>query len=186
MVKVKSIPQPTKPLQLNEHFSAPALLGQIREDFGKIPDHRNGGQRFSLQDVLMSGLAVFGLKFPSLLKFDEQRNEERVQANLRSLYGVEQAPCDTQLRTVLDEVSPTELRAPFIHLHQQLQRRGVLEGYRYLGGFLVNLDGTGHFSSSKISCADCCEKHHRKGEVEYYHQLVGAVIVHPDKDQVLP
>ena len=186
MVKAKSIPQPTKPLQLNEHFSAPALLGQIREDFGKIPDPRNGGQQFSLPDVLRSGLAVFGLKFPSLLQFDEQRNEERVRANLRSLYGVEQAPCDTQLRTVLDEVSPTELRAPFIHLHQQLQWRGVLEAYRYLGGFLVNLDGTGHFSSSKINCADCCEKHHRNGEVEYYHQLLGAVMVHPDKSQVLP
>ena len=186
MVKVKSIPQPTKPLQLNEHFSAPALLGQIREDFGKIPDHRNGGQQFSLQDVLMSGLAVFGLKFPSLLKFDEQRNEKRVRANLASLYGVPQAPCDTQLRTVLDEVSPTELRAPFIHLHQRLQSQGVLEEYRYLGGFLVNLDGTGYFSSSKINCADCCEKHHRNGEVEYYHQFLGAVIVHPDKSQVLP
>ena len=73
MVKANLIPQSTKPLQLNQHFSAPALLGQIREDFGKIPDHRNGGQQFSLQDVLMSGLAVFGLKYPSLLKFDEQR-----------------------------------------------------------------------------------------------------------------
>jgi hypothetical protein len=61
-----------------------------------------------------------------------------------------------------------------------------LEAYRYLGGFLVNLEGTGQFSSSKISCADCCERHHRKGEVEYDHQLVGAVLVHPDKSQVLP
>src|SRR5512143_112887 len=186
MVKAKSIPQRTKPLKLHEHFSAPALLGQIREDFGKIPDHRHGGQRFSLPDVLMSGLAVFGLKYPSLLKFDEQRNEERVRANLKKLYGVAQAPCDTQMRTVLDKVSPTELRAPFIHIHQQLKSQGVLEAYRYLGGFLVNVDGTGHFSSSKISCADCCEKHHRNGEVEYYHQLLGAVTVHPDKDQVLP
>ena len=186
MVKANSIPQPTKPLQLNQHFSAPVLLGQIRVDFGKIPDPRNGGQPFSLPDVLMSGLAVFGLKYPSLLKFDEQRHEERVRANLKSLYGVLQAPCDTQWRTVLDGVSPAEWRVPFIHLHQHLQSQGVLEEYRYLGGFLVNLDGTGHFSSSKISCADCCEKHHRKGEVEYYHQLVGAVIVHPDKSQVLP
>ena len=119
MAKANLIPQSTKPLQLNEHFSAPALLGQIREDFGKIPDHRNGGQQFSLQDVLMSGLAVFGLKYTSLLKFDEQRHEERVRANLKSLYGVPQAPCDTQLRTVLDGVSPTEWRAPFIHIHQQ-------------------------------------------------------------------
>ena len=59
MVKAKSIPQRTKPLQLNEHFSAPALLGQIREDFGKIPDHRNGGQQFSLPDVLILAFAHF-------------------------------------------------------------------------------------------------------------------------------
>jgi len=61
-----------------------------------------------------------------------------------------------------------------------------LEAYRYLGGFLVNQDGTGQCSSSKLSCADGCEKQHRNGEVEYYHQLVGAVRVHPDKSQVLP
>jgi hypothetical protein len=186
MKKAPLLLQPPKPRRLDNHFSAPALLGQIREDFGKIPDHRHGGQQFSLQDVLMSGLAVFGLKYPSLLKFDEQRHEARTRANLKSLYGVSQAPCDTQLRTVLDGVSPAELRAPFIHIHQHLQAQGILKEYRYLGGFLVNLDGTGHFSSSKINCADCCEKHHRNGEVEYYHQLVGAVIVHPDKDQVLP
>lgn len=130
MVKAKSMPQPTKPLQLNEHFSAPALLGQIREDFGKIPDPGNGGQQFSLPDVLMSGLAVFGLKYLSLLKFAEQRNEERVRANLKSLYGVEQARCDTQLRTVLDEVSPTELRPPFIPIHQPLKSQGIWEAYR--------------------------------------------------------
>jgi hypothetical protein len=186
MVKAKSIPQPRKPLQLNEHFSAPALLGQSRADFGKIPDHRNGGHPVSLPDLLMSGLAVFGLQYPWLLKLDAHRNEERVRANLRSLYGVAQAPCDTPLRTVLDAVSPTELRAPVIDLHQQLQARGVLEGSRYLGGFLVTLDGPGYCSSATIRGADGCEKPHRHGEVEDYPPLLGAVSVHPDQDQVLP
>ena len=186
MVKVNPTPQKTKPLRLNKYFSAPALLDQIRKDFEKLPDPRRSGQQFSLADVLMSGLAVFGLKYPSLLKFDENRNEERVRTNLRNLYGVLQAPCDTQLRTVLDEVSPDELRLPFISIHQQLQSQEVVEAYRYLGGFLVTLDGTGQFSSSKVSCLDCCEKHHRNGESEYYHQLLGAAIVHPDKSQVLP
>ena len=186
MVTVNQTPPPTKPLRLNKYFSAPALLGQIRKDFEKVPDPRRSGQQFSLQDVLMSGLALFGVKYPSLLKFDENRNEERVRANLRNLYGVIQAPCDTQLRTVLDEVSPDELRLPFISIHQRLQSQKALEDYRYLGGFLVTLDGTGQFSSSQVSCLDCCEKRHRNGDVEYYHQLLGAVIVHPDRSQVLP
>ena len=186
MVKVNQTPQKTKPLRLNKYFSAPALLDQIRKNFEKIPDPRRSGQQFSLPDVLMSGLAVFGLKYPSLLKFDEHRNEERVRTNLRNLYGVIQAPCDTQLRTVLDEVSPAELRWPFISIHQQLQSQKIVEAYRYLGSFLVTLDGTGQFSSSKVNCLDCCEKHHRNGEIEYYHQLLGAAMVHPDKSQVLP
>src|ERR687892_1739278 len=42
------------------------------------------------------------------------------------------------------------------------------------------------FSSSKISCPECCIKHARSGEVSYYHQLLGAVIVHPEKRGVIP
>jgi hypothetical protein len=62
------------------YVSAPALLGQVRRTFEEIPDPRRYGQRFSFLDILMSGLAVFGLKYPSLLKFDKQRNEPRVRA----------------------------------------------------------------------------------------------------------
>jgi hypothetical protein len=108
MKKANPMPQSIKPLQLNKHFSAPAWVGQIREDFEKISDPRHGGQPFSLPDVLRSGLAVFGLKYPSLLKLDEPHHEERVRANLKSLYGVLQAPCDTQMRPGLEGVSPAE------------------------------------------------------------------------------
>ena len=55
-----------------------------------------------------------------------------------------------------------------------------------MGQYLVSLDGTGCYSSSSIHCPDCCSKQHRNGEVSYYHQLLGAVLVHPDKPTVLP
>jgi hypothetical protein len=48
------------------------------------------------------------------------------------------------------------------------------------------MNGTGHFGSGNVSCPHCCEKHYRNGKVEYYHQLMGAVIVHPDKSLVFP
>jgi hypothetical protein len=183
---MKKLPSRPLPNSLNKYVSAPTLLNQARKAFEKIPDARRYGQQFSLPDVLMSGLAVFGLKFPSLLKFDEQRNEERIRANLKSLYGVKQAPCDTQLRSVCDQVNPAEIRAPFIHINQRLYDHHFLEGFRYLEGFLVSIDGTGQFASSSISCPQCCARHHRNGETGYYHQLLAAVIVHPDQKQVLP
>jgi len=48
-------------------------------------------------------------------------------------------------------------------------------------------DGTGFFSSKKVHCENCCEKHHKKdGSVTYYHQMLGAAIAHPDLKEVIP
>jgi hypothetical protein len=118
----------------------------------------------------MSGLAVFGLKYPSLLKFDEHRSEVRIRANLKSLYGVEQAPCDTQLRTVLDRINPAEVPAPFIRIHQPLYQQKFLEDFLDWGDCLISIDGTGQFSSSLVHGPACCSRHYQKGPVGYDHQ----------------
>ena len=47
----------------------------------------------------------------------------------------------------------------------------ALEKYRYLDGhYIISIDGTGQYSSEKVHCDCCCEKHHRNSRVEYYHQ----------------
>jgi len=135
----------------------------------------------------MSGLAVFSLKYPSLLQFDRQRGNPAVAHNLRTLYGVAQAPCDTQLRQILDAVAPHTLRPAFKAIFASAQRGKVLDSYAYLDGYyLLSVDGTGFFSSATIHCAQCCVKKNRAGEVTYYHQLLSAVIVHPDHREVIP
>ena len=48
------------------------------------------------------------------------------------------------------------------------------------------MDGTGYFSSSKVHCDHCCRKRHRDGRITYYHQLLGAVLVHPRQREVFP
>jgi hypothetical protein len=170
-----------------KHLSAPGLLKALRSCFQRVADHRSGKVEIALVDALMSGLAVFGLKYPSLLKFDEERQEASVRHNLSSLYGVERAPCDTQLREILDPVDPRQLRPAYKALFAQLQRGKGLAPYAYLEGYyLLSIDGTGMFCSSTISCPECCIKHARSGEVSYYHQLLGAVIVHPEQKVVIP
>jgi hypothetical protein len=79
-----------------DSLSAPRLLGWIREVFSKVPDARGkGAVSISLADALMSALAIFGLKYPSLLEFEEHKNETAIRHNLKTLYGVERAPSDT-------------------------------------------------------------------------------------------
>lgn len=144
---------------------------------------------YSTVDCLMSGLAVFGFKFPSLLKFDDAKQDEAmIRRNLRTLYGVKKAPSDTQLRERLDVLTPAQLRRPFKKIFSHLQRGKVLEQYQYLDGhYIVSIDGTGQYSSKTVHCENCCEKKSRKtGEISYYHQMLGAVLVHPNKKEVIP
>ena len=89
------------------------LLKAIRGSFEQIEDPRRRPGSIALADALMSGVAMFALKFPSLLKFDEQRNEAVIRANLSKLYGVEHAPCDSQMRELLDGVDAELLSGAF-------------------------------------------------------------------------
>ncbi len=100
-------------LQPSKHFSIKPLIAEIRRTVSAIPDYGTGRFSYSLVDVLMSGAAVFGLKFPSLLKFDENRQEKHIRHNLQTLYGVAQAPSDTQMREILDPLEPAELDKVF-------------------------------------------------------------------------
>jgi len=179
-------PQP----RLRQTLSAPGLLAGVRRVISKIPDHRTREKRVKipLVDATMSALAVFGLKFPSLLQFDQHRaSEPTLRHNLSTLYGVENAPCDSQMREILDPLDPVLLRPAFRILHSELQRANALRLFDYLGGYyLLSIDGTGQYSSSKVSCPHCCVKHAGTDKEQYYHQLLGAVIVHPDQKIVLP
>ena len=68
--------------RLRKQLSAPGLLATVRQCFEQIPDHRQRRGQIRLSDALMSGLAVFSLKYPSLLKFDQAYGDE---ATLRQL-----------------------------------------------------------------------------------------------------
>jgi hypothetical protein len=120
-----------------------------------------------------------------LLAFDERRTTD---SNLGSIYGVEEVPGDTQMRTILDDVDPREISPAFRDVVRQLQRTRELGKFVFLGGsYLVSLDGTGYFSSKTIHCSSCMEKVNKKtGEVTYYHQLMGGVIIHPNLREVIP
>jgi hypothetical protein len=133
----------------------------------------------------MAGFAMFSLKDPSLLAFDDRRDDPN--DNFRTIYGIAAVPCDTQMRSILDPVDPDELRPLFGDVFRCLQRGKALERFVYLEGhYLLSLDGTNYFSSTKIHCASCLEKQHRGGGVSYYHQLLGASLVHPDLKEVIP
>src|SRR5438309_2276549 len=169
--------------KVRKHLSADALFGLVRNGFAHIPDYRLSETDIALADALMSAFALFSLKAPSLLAFDK----ERAEGNLHTIYGIERVPCDTHMREILDPVSPEWLRPVFKSVFRQLQRGKALEPMAFLEGhYLLALDGTGYFSSTQIHCASCLHKVHRNGSRTYYHQMLGAAIIHPDVREVIP
>ena len=119
------------------NLNADALYSTVKSVFDKIPEHRkNGGNiKSSLADGLMSGLAIFAMKFPSLLKFDKARKD-----------GAKNIPSDTQMRQILDEVNPDTIRPAFRKIFSQRQRGNELKKFQYLDGHLHFFVIFAHFS----------------------------------------
>ena len=175
--------RPSK-LKMRKHLHMDAMLAATYQGFSALPDHRRGKVAIPLPDALMAGFAMFSLKDPSLLAFDERRcNDE----NLGRIFGIGKVPSDTQIREILDPVDPQWLRPFFADIFRQLQRGKALEPMAYFEGcYLLSLDGTGSFSSTKLSSASCLVKKSRSGKETFYQQVLGAALVHPDFKEVIP
>lgn len=165
-------------------LSADSLIQGLRERFEAIEDSRRSNSvTHSLADCLMAAFAMFSLKEPSLLAFDQRRDD----MSLKNLYRIKSIPSDTQHRTILDEVPPAELDQCFADIFYEIQRGGELEGFVFDDGhYLLAIDGTGCFCSTKISCPHCLVKNSKSGKTEYSHQMVAAVLVHPNQKVVIP
>ena len=160
-------------------------MSQIRSYFDKIPDSRAANIVYKLSDVLMSGLAMFILKHPSIHRFEQQTKQEQV--NLQALFGIEKLCTDAQMRNILDEVSPEHLRGFFTDYYSQLQQKGLIDDYRYYDNcFILAIDGVEHFNSTKINCPNCQCTNHSNGSVHYSHAMLVASIVCPKQAEVFP
>jgi hypothetical protein len=174
--------QSATPQRQRRHLHFDALIQRVRQRFEVLPEQRRCPS-FPLADALMAGLALFSLKDASLLAFCGRALDH----NLRSVFGLKAIPSDTQMREILDEVAPHQLRPAFKEVFRQVQRGKILEDYVFLEGcYLVALDGVEYFTSQKVHCDHCMTRTHKNGTVSYHHQMLGAVIVHPDFSEVIP
>ena len=176
--------QRAKPLQ--ERLKFDELMSFLETQFEMLPEHRAGNFKYPLASVVKSAFAMFSLKSPSLLDFKKQTVPE--QNNLRSIYRINgEIPCDNQMRVILDGLEPLQIRPIFASVFRLLEQAGVIKEYQYWGKMiLVSVDGVEHFSSQKVHCPNCTTKKLRNGAISYQHSGLGAVIVHPQKQEVFP
>src|SRR6056297_428554 len=165
-------------------LSADALFKLLRTRFQCVQDDRKEANlTYPMVDVLMSALAMFVFKDPSLLAFEERKGDQ----SLKSIFKINNIPSDSRMREILDPIDVEQLNEAFADIFAELHRGGVLKSFRYLdGGYLLAIDGTGFFCSSKICCPNCLVKKSKDGKTKYAHQAVAAVLIHPQRSEVIP
>jgi hypothetical protein len=172
------------------NLSANGLIRIVNNCFQTLEDEiKKRMIQFSLKDCLMSALAIFSLKYPSLLKFEKDRRKNHpLIRNIQALYKLDKVPSDTQMRERVDAVDPKMLSKVFKILIRQCQKDRILEDYRYMDDYyLLSIDGTGYYHSKDVFCKNCCTKKDKEGNIiSYHHDVLTAAIVHPGLKTVLP
>lgn len=157
--------------------------GVITRLFQDIADIRAGNTSYELLDALRCGFTIYSLKFASLFWFRKRSKAE--DSNLTDVYGIDKIPTDNTLRNILDKVDPTKIRKGFHDLFKRILKLGILDDYCYWRKHvMVSIDGVEHFCSRSINCKHCMQREHRDGSTSYYHSMLSAAIVHPDKQEV--
>ena len=170
---------------LKAQITFDALMETVSQKFADFSDHRRANPKYPLTDFLCSAFAMFSLKSPSLLDFDERTKVE--SQNLKSIYHIGAIPSDTRMWEVLDPVDPQPLRQMFKPLFETLQRAGVVKEYHFWQDYvLVAVDGVEHFSSAKVHCEHCLTRTLRDQTTSYYHAGLAAVLVNPAHAEVFP
>lgn len=90
------------------------------------------------------------------------------------------------MRNVLDKTEVEPLFNVFTWVLQSFEQGGWLKRYKFLEGqYLIALDGTNYFSSSKIHCSQCNHRTDQNGKTNYFHSVILPVIVSPDQSEVI-
>jgi hypothetical protein len=163
------------------------LKGILHSQIAHLPDHRNKGPntRYAIQDAALGAFGIFFTQSVSFLEYQRRLQHSQGHTNIHTLLGVEQIPCDNQVRTLLDPIAPSHLDAVFVEVFKGLEQHRMLAHFRVLGDqLLVALDGTHYFSSQALPCSNCLTRQLTNGQTLYYHAAITPVLVCPGQSQV--
>jgi hypothetical protein len=165
------------------------LLDSLRRCLEGFPDKRRGtNSTYRVVDFGMAAFSAFFMQSPSFLDFQRRLENEHARSNCQTLFDIPKIPTDNQIRGMLDPAEPELLHPVFAESIAILEGvKGGLDKFQRLGGHvLIALDGTEYFNSNKIHCHNCSTRQRGKGEKEYFHAMLGATLVAPGHDKVIP
>jgi hypothetical protein len=163
------------------------LIAELGKVCAGLPDQRKGPRRdgdYSMAAIGLSAFSLFFMGSPSFLEHQRVLERGQGRSNCQSLFGMAAIPSDNYIRLMLDGAVPASFDGLFM---RAIEQAGPLTRFQCLGGrVLIALDGSEYFCSRKIQCSQCSTRRRSDGGTEYFHGFLGASVVAPGHQQVLP
>ena len=98
------------------------LQAIFHHSIAHLPDHRkpSPNTRYTIQDAALGAFGLFFTPSPSFLEYQRRLQHTQGHNNAQTLLGVEQIPCDNQVRTLLDPIAPSYLEPVFEEIFKGL------------------------------------------------------------------
>ena len=106
----------TNPLSFDD------LQAILHQGIAHLPDHRqpSPNTRYTMQDAALGAFGIFFTQSPSFLEYQRQLQASKGRNNAQTLFGVQQIPCDNQIRTLLDPIAPGHFDPIFLEVFKRL------------------------------------------------------------------
>src|SRR5262245_43085538 len=143
------------------------LQAIFHHSIAHLPDHRkpSPNTRYTIQDAVFGAFGSFFTPSPSFLEYQRRLQHTKGRNNAQTLLGVEQIPCDNQVRTLLEPLAPRYLEPVFEAIFKGLEQHGRFDHVRVLGDpRLVALDGTTSLASKTLHCPPASPGNSRTGQ----------------------
>lgn len=166
-----------------------SLLDSLRRCLERLPDKRRGmNSTYRMADFGMAAFSAFFMQCSSFLEHQKQLENDHARSNCQTLFDIPKIPTHNQIRAMLDPAEPKLLYPVFAEMIATLESiPDGLDAFRRLGNHvLIALDGTEYHCSEEIHCPNCSTRQRGKGGTEYFHTMLGATLVAPGHDKVIP
>ena len=162
-------------VQTIQHF-----FGGITSIFSAVEDPRVAGKcDYPLTPLLMTGVLMFICRLGARRQIALRLRNSRGTRKMKVLFGVEAVPHGDTINDAFERLEPDQVQEVVCSMVEKLIRNKVLDRYRFLGRFVIAVDGTGLWTFTARHCEHCLTKTHGNQTV-YYHNTLEAKLVTTD------
>jgi hypothetical protein len=129
-----------------------------------------------MNEIVMGGISMFLFKEGTRNAYNNDRAEPCFRENYKKIFNMGLPHMDT-VNDVFRLMDVDHIEAVKSNAVSALLRKKVMAGQRFMGRYLVAIDGTGVASYDHKHCDSCLSKTSKNGKTTYFHNVLEAKLI---------